>query len=247
VSGKLIGWAFDVEGLSPSQKLVLLGLADNADRGGICWPSQAELVEKTGLAERTVREHLNLFEDRGLIAKEPRLKIKGRGRASDIYRLAGGDDQPATDGRPTGNSQHDQPATDNTPLIEEPPKEPPKNQKRVGKKVVSDTELALAAAVVSLFNSYAGTGLSVYAHLTPIFGRNPEKPDYTETHHRKIIEAVFAGEHWWSGAPTPRIIYGNAGIFEQSIELARAATKKASPASFANAEAARIKAEQEAD
>lgn len=243
MSGKLVGWAFDVEDLSPSQKLVLLGLADNADRAGICWPSQKELVEKTGLSERTVREHLVLFEERGLLAKEPRLKIKGRGRASDIYRLAGGDDQPANDGRPTGNSPHDQPATDNTPYIEEPPKEPPRNQKRVNRKVVTEDELTLAAAVVSQFNISAGTALSVDPHLTPIVGRIRERPELTAEQHRKIIKAVFAADNWWTGAPGPRIIYGNPAQFETSIELARAAAKK-KPTFDVNAEAARMRREQ---
>lgn len=246
MSGKLIGWAFDVKGLSPSQKLILLGLADNADRGGICWPSQRELVEKTGLSERTVREHLTLFEGRKLIAKEPRLKIKGRGRASNIYRLAGGDDQPATDGRPTGSSQHDQPATDDISLIEEPPKESPKNQRHVDRRVVTDDEFAIAAAVVVVFNEIAGTALSVDAHLTPLVGRIRERPKYTEDHHRKIIEAVFGGNQWWSGAPSLRVIYGNPAIWEQSIELARAAKAKP-PKLDVNAEFARIRHEQELD
>ena len=119
------------------------------------------------------------------------------------------------------------------------------SKKTVNRKVVSDEELALAAVVVSLFNSSAGTELSVDAHLTPIVGRIREKPDYTEAQFRKIVEAVFAGEHWWTGPPTPKIIFGNPAIFEQSIELAKAVAKK--PTFDVNAEAARIRAEQEAD
>lgn len=124
MSGKLVGWAFDVERLSPMEKLVLLALADNADRAGVCWPSQAELARKTGLGERTIRTHLRTFEIRTLLTKEPRLKIQGRGRASDLYRLAGGEDQPANDGRPTGDPSQDQPANDDTALYREPPEEP---------------------------------------------------------------------------------------------------------------------------
>lgn len=117
------------------------------------------------------------------------------------------------------------------------------SKKTVNRKVVTDAELALTAAVVEQFNSSAGTALSVNAHLTPIVGRIREKPSYTEDHHRKIIEAVFAAEHWWTGPPTPKVIYGNAAIFEQSIELARAVQTKPAPYDI-NAEADRIRKEQ---
>lgn len=121
---------------------------------------------------------------------------------------------------------------------------PRPSKKTVNRKVVTDEELALAAVVVGLFNSSAGTALSVDAHLTPIVGRIRERPDYGEPQHRAIIEAVFAGDHWWTGAPTPKIIYGNASIFEQSIELARQEQKKKKTRHDVNDEAARIRREQ---
>jgi hypothetical protein len=116
----------------------------------------------------------------------------------------------------------------------------------VNRKVVSDDELALTAAVVQAFNEIAGTRLKADPHLTPIVGRIREWPKLTAAQHRKVIVAVFAGEHWWTGPAGPRIIYGNAAQFEQSIELARAAAKKPAPFDI-NAEAARIRREQEAD
>lgn len=119
------------------------------------------------------------------------------------------------------------------------------SKKTVNRKVVTDDEFALAAAVVGFFNSAAGTALSVDAHLTPIVSRIRERPEYGEAQHKAIIEAVFAGDHWWSGAPTPKIIYGNAGIFEQSIELARQEQKKKKKKRYdVNDEAARIRREQ---
>jgi hypothetical protein len=111
----------------------------------------------------------------------------------------------------------------------------------------TEAELDLAAAVVSQFNSSAGTALSVDAYLSPIVARIREHPELAADDHRVAIEAVFAGEHWWKGRPSPRIIYGNAGQFEQSIELARAAQsekKKLSPLEAMNADKARIRREQ---
>jgi hypothetical protein len=108
---------------------------------------------------------------------------------------------------------------------------------------VTDDELTLAAAVVSQFNSSARTALSTEAHLAPIVARLREHPELTADDHRAAIEAVFAGEHWWTGTPSPRIIYGNAGRFEQAVELARAAKRKP-PRFDVNAEAERIRKEQ---
>lgn len=150
---------------------------------------------------------------------------------------------PGTESPTPGTEVPGVPGTESPTTTQE--EKPTTKKKTVNRKVVSENELSLTAAVVSQFNSSAGTALSVDAHLTPIVGRIREKPDYTEDHHRKIIEAVFAGEHWWTGPPTPKIIYGNAAIFEQSIELARARRKQVQAEDDPNAERRRV--EQEFD
>jgi hypothetical protein len=115
----------------------------------------------------------------------------------------------------------------------------------VNSKPVSEAEFTLAEAVVSSFNEIAGTRLSAEANLTPIVMRIRERPKLNGNHHRQVIEAVFAGNHWWDDPAGIQIVYGNAAIFEKSIELARAAMKKKStPAFDPNAEMARIRKEQ---
>jgi hypothetical protein len=126
---------------------------------------------------------------------------------------------------------------------EKTPKTP--SRKKVGGKVVTDDEFTLAAAVVSQFNSSAGTELTTEPHLTPIVGRIRERPKLTAEQHGKIVEAVFAGDNWWTGPPTPKIIYGNPAIFEQSIELARARSKRRRGTENPNAERERVKQEFE--
>jgi hypothetical protein len=65
-----IVWELD---LSPSEKLVLLALADQAsDEGRQCWPSVARIVQRCGLAERTVRQVLGALEDRGHLTRHHR-------------------------------------------------------------------------------------------------------------------------------------------------------------------------------
>ena len=72
-------WKVDCE---PTQKLVLLALADHAnDETWKCWPSLGHLHKKTGLNRRTVSRALKLLADAGLIGRI------NRGRESTVYQL----------------------------------------------------------------------------------------------------------------------------------------------------------------
>lgn len=57
-------WALD---LGPSEKFVLLALADNANDDGTCWPSVATICSKTSLAERTVRKLIHKLQGLGQV------------------------------------------------------------------------------------------------------------------------------------------------------------------------------------
>jgi hypothetical protein len=115
---------------------------------------------------------------------------------------------------------------------------------KVGSKVVTDAEYALATGTVAAFNEIFGTKLTTDPHLTPIVMRVREHPRMNAGHHRRVIGAVFAGDHWWKGTPGPKIIYGNAAQFEQSVELARAGSAKQAQRVNVTAEADRIAAAQ---
>lgn len=223
------------------QQLHYWSLHKEPDDDGYVWvyKSQAEwLEEMPWLGERTLRRVTDrLRDEHGFIAEKQPEGTNRRKHYRVLYealpeaaKMAGSTGQ---NGRLTNTS---------TEKTTENQKSKPK--KKVNKKLVSDNELSLAAVVVDLFNSSAGTALSVEAHLTPIVGRIREHPDYGERQHRAIIEAVFAGEHWWTGPPSPKVIYGNPSIFEQSIELARSKQRKEKDTIDINAEAARIRREQ---
>lgn len=238
MSGKVVGWAFG-EGrereLSPTARYVLIAYGDNANEGdGKCWPDKAEIVEKTGLSQATVYRAIKALEAEGLLI----FTKDQKGRECIYLSVPWFSHSEKDDSQGEKANSHSEKRSNKGTV-----KEPSQGRKTVNRKIVSDDELALAAAVVVAFNSSAGTELTVEAHLTPIVGRIREKPDYTEDHHRRIIEAVFAGEHWWTGPPTPKVIYGNPAIFEQSIELARAAAKKP-PVVDVNEEFHRIRREQ---
>ncbi len=67
-------------------RVVLNALADYADKGGRCWPSQATLAAETGLAVRTIRLVLAELTAAGIIARTHRGNGMG-GRATDLIVL----------------------------------------------------------------------------------------------------------------------------------------------------------------
>jgi hypothetical protein len=88
--------------LLPSERLVLIYLADMANGARVCWPGQETIVLFTGLALRTVRSAVDRLAGRGLIRVED---SPGRVMRYHILR----DDTPANDdgvGKPNGKVAH---------------------------------------------------------------------------------------------------------------------------------------------
>ena len=69
MSGEVVGWAFKQRDLSPTQKLVLVALADNAQDDGKAWPGKKTIVKKTGLGQSSVYRSLDELEDAGLLRR----------------------------------------------------------------------------------------------------------------------------------------------------------------------------------
>lgn len=72
MSNEATNWAWQVEGLQPVERLLLVALADYADEAWSCFPGQALLAERACCTDRTVRERLRLMEERGLFRRERR-------------------------------------------------------------------------------------------------------------------------------------------------------------------------------
>lgn len=73
MSVQALSWVFDeVRGLSPVQRLVLLSIANHADKyGDNAWPSIATIGEETDIARRnTVKDALRALRDEGWIEVE---------------------------------------------------------------------------------------------------------------------------------------------------------------------------------
>ena len=72
MSIRLMAEVWELGGLDPSQKLVLLSLADNSNDAGVCWPSIANMVRKTGLSERMVQYALAALVEQGHLSRNDR-------------------------------------------------------------------------------------------------------------------------------------------------------------------------------
>ena len=110
---------------NPSEKLVLLALANYADSTGLCWPKVKTLCVDTSLSERTVRTALRRL-DGDFIEVEKRRGKTGQ-QASSVYRLrlglpAGSDS--TLESKPEGNHCLSQKATIASIYREEPSIEP---------------------------------------------------------------------------------------------------------------------------
>lgn len=80
MSIKLMSAVWDAD-LTPTKKLVLLALADQANDDGLCWPSVGTIEKRTGLAERGVQIALAELEEAN------HLKRKFRSGHSTYYYI----------------------------------------------------------------------------------------------------------------------------------------------------------------
>lgn len=86
MSVQAIALSLKAQGLKPSEKLLLLALANYADDKMKCWPSHKTLASDTGLSQRTILTTFKRLEDAGLLVRTARDRPDGS-RASDIITL----------------------------------------------------------------------------------------------------------------------------------------------------------------
>ncbi|MDP0496390.1 MAG: helix-turn-helix domain-containing protein [Verrucomicrobiota bacterium JB024] len=79
--------------MSPTQKAVLISLADQANDQGVCWPSVGSIAERTCLSERAVRKAVRDLEAMGHVSSN------GRSGTSSYYTVT-----PAPDAAPARDS-----------------------------------------------------------------------------------------------------------------------------------------------
>ena len=79
--------ALKIQGLKPTEKLILVILANYADENGSCYPSHQHLADIVGLKDhKGVQKIIRQFAERGLLTIEPRYNASG-GQTSNRYHL----------------------------------------------------------------------------------------------------------------------------------------------------------------
>lgn len=71
MSVKIMSAVFESETLGPTERLIMLSLADHADDAGRCYPSIARLRQRTGLSERAVQSNIRSLQAAGYITIIP--------------------------------------------------------------------------------------------------------------------------------------------------------------------------------
>jgi hypothetical protein len=88
VGVRVMGEVFELSRAEHAARLVLLAIADNGSQvDGVAWPSQPEIMRKTLLGERTVRDAIDELVELGEL--EVRLGQAGRVR-QNVYRITVG-------------------------------------------------------------------------------------------------------------------------------------------------------------
>lgn len=93
MSIKMMFSAMQVKAGSPTTKMVLLKLADNANDKGECWPSYDNIAEVCEISRRSAINHIDKLIKQGLVRKEERKGPKGN--SSNVYYLTLGGEKSA--------------------------------------------------------------------------------------------------------------------------------------------------------
>lgn len=85
MSNLAITWALSQKTGSPTSKLILLKLADQANDEGFCWPSQTTISKHCEVSRETVNRHIKRLESSGFLRVQRR--FDGNCQLSSYYHL----------------------------------------------------------------------------------------------------------------------------------------------------------------
>lgn len=242
-------------------RLVLIVLSDFAhDDGSEAWPSVSTIAAQARLSVNQARACLRRLEASGAIVRT------GKSRSGTfVYRVVMADPPvsvaPETPGSPPTDSVGSPPTVSGgppprelvgDPLVVQPPYDPPLTLPArrgsvpsvVARRAVTGDEAILAQDVLERWNAETGQALASQEWLSKIIMRSREHPDLGYDDH---VEIILANLHnpWWTGPPTPSVVYGNGAQFERAM-LTQAGGPTGGDAAFAVAmdEAHRIEEER---
>jgi hypothetical protein len=151
VSTIIMSACWPLQGMSPTQKAVLISLSDNANDEGVCWPSVARIAIRTCLSERAVQNSIKWLSQAKILTARERM---GR---STIYTLTPEaysppqEMHPAPDAPPPPHVTTDTPAPRAPRTVIEPQSEPSPLVGQPERQTNSKPKCS-AKAIVDLFN-----------------------------------------------------------------------------------------------
>lgn len=86
MSIKAMNWAWQVKGLKPGEKLVLMKLADHANDSGLCWPGKSSIAEDCEVSKRTADAYVARLSELKLITVTRR-KVGRNHNETNVYQL----------------------------------------------------------------------------------------------------------------------------------------------------------------
>lgn len=176
MSVHLIAWAYDQEVGSPTEKAVLLALANRANHDTKeCYPSVAAMAKETELGEATVRRALKALTDKDFIARERRRRADGSlgvyNYSFPHYRETARARTPAlrASARPPAQSERAEPIEDLEPRGVHPsasPQEEPSvpSLTKIGGRDIAFDALALACGIEERSPRLKEVGFALNGH-----------------------------------------------------------------------------------
>lgn len=221
----VLTWVLDHSEERLGNRLVLLALAEHAhDDGRYAWPSVHTLEKRTRLSERQVRNCLRSLEQSQAIIHTGQSKA-----GTHIYTVVG----PFNTGANSAGGQNF-PGQSSTSEVSQIAPEPSvtvsssssftrargKSPGSVNGKAVSAEEHAQCDEILDAFNEATGKKFAAAEFRRGIIMRMREHPEVTLDEHRSLIGFQVA-HPWWSGDPTPSVIYGKGSTFDRALNGAR--------------------------
>lgn len=71
-------WFSELLSLSPTEKVIYVGLQLYADKTGHCWPSMRKLAKDLGLTKNTIQKHIQTLGKKGFLKIEIKKGTQGK-------------------------------------------------------------------------------------------------------------------------------------------------------------------------
>lgn len=182
MSIRIMSAIFDSLSLGPTERLIMLALADHADDDGRCYPSMARLSQRTGLSERAIQTNVKNLTDAGYLKV-----ITGGGKShSNLYFVSA---NPAADApRSRCTPAADAPQTPQQVPVN-PAADAPEPSITINKPSVVSKK-APAAICAILCEVHGVTAQSAQSFVA--YRKNHKSKSLTETAARRLVTHLWA-------------------------------------------------------